>query len=158
MQRRSEFLTFLTALIPGVGYMYYGLIRKGIEALAIFLLIEPVFNLMGLSFLVYIVRIVLWFYTFFDTYNVARKVNNGEVVEDSDFLFNFGEIKESDENTKNGWCILGWFLIVVGILAVLNKVLNMSNTYNVIKQYAGNYIFPALFIFCGIYLLYRNKK
>lgn len=164
MRKKSDFLTFLAALIPGVGYMYYGLIRKGVEALAIFLLIDPVFGLVGLSFLKHIVKILLWFYTFFDTYNIARRINAGEIVEDSDFIISFNKDGESQVNNfgkkidGNKWYILGWFLIIIGTLAVINKVFNMSDTYYIIKHYISNYIVPALFILGGGYLLYKNKK
>ena len=87
MQKRSSFLTFIASLIPGLGYMYLGLIKKGIQAMVVFFLIEPLFRFIGLGGLSSIISIPLWFYLFFDTFNIARKIDRGEFVSDSDFIF-----------------------------------------------------------------------
>lgn len=50
MERRNGFLTFLTSLIPGVGYMYLGLMRKGIEAFLVFLLVPRILDLLTFDF------------------------------------------------------------------------------------------------------------
>lgn len=86
MERRNGFLTFLTSLIPGVGYMYLGLMRKGIEAFLVFLLVPRILDLLTFDFLGGIIGIVIWCYTFIDTYHIAHRIDNGERIEDTDFL------------------------------------------------------------------------
>lgn len=164
--RRSSFLTFLAALIPGVGYMYLGLIKKGIEILILYSLIKPSLTFIGLHNLVWILQVPIWFYTFFDTFNVARKIDKGEELEDSSFIIS--KVINKDENgtfkfdtqklNNNFWITLGWGLILVGILAVINKIFNGSILIVFIKSIFNLYLIPILFIFAGLYLLFRNKN
>lgn len=160
---RSSFLTFLTALIPGVGYMYLGLVKKGIQILMLFLLIEPIFNILGIGFLTFIVKIPFWFYTFFDTFSVANKIDRGEPVPDMDFIFN-KYMKDGSQVAfdreklgKNFSLIVAIGLIVVGAIAILHNLSVASPLYGLIRTYVSTYFIPVLFVLGGIYLLFRNK-
>ena len=165
---RSKFLTFLSALVPGVGYMYLGLLRKGIEALLIYLLIKPIFYALGISFLSGILRFSIWIYTFFDTFNIASKMDKGQYVGDSDFIFgkvgkdniDLGDLsgKKGGLINKNSWIIIGWLFIIAGIVAIINKTLIGNELYNLIRDLISVYFMPTVFIIAGVYLLYKNKK
>jgi TM2 domain-containing membrane protein YozV len=159
---RSGFLTFLTALIPGVGYMYLGLLKKGIQFLALFLLIDPVFYLLGIGFLTSIVRIPLWFYTFFDTFSLANRIDRGEPVHDVDFIFNKymgqgSEIIDRSKIGKNFTLIIAVVLIGVGALAILHNLSQGSAIYGLITSYVSKYFIPVLFVLGGVFLLFKNK-
>lgn len=159
--RRNSFLTFLAALIPGIGYMYLGLIRRGIQFLLLYLLIEPVFRIVGLSFLASIIKIPLWFYTFFDTFNVANKLDRGEIVYDSD-IFGNGSFQVDGRwaNLLNDkWILIaGWALVILGVLGVINKAFYGNEIYNLIRSYISTYFIPVIFIAIGAYLLYKNNR
>jgi hypothetical protein len=166
MQKRSSFLTFIASLIPGLGYMYLGLIKKGIQAMVIFFLIEPVFRFIGLGGLSSIISIPLWFYLFFDTFNIARKLDRGEFVSDSDFIFSkyhhFNNKENiNDDTIKNigdkGGLVAGWALVVIGTLSIINKIFPNNTIYIFIKQSIGTYFVPVLFVFVGVYLLVKKK-
>ncbi|MBP2643400.1 MAG: hypothetical protein H6Q67_1287 [Firmicutes bacterium] len=160
MEKKNNFFTFLAALVPGLGYMYLGLIKKGVQTLALFLLIKHVFPFIGLGFIAYFIVIPFWFYTFFDTFTVARKINQGELVEDCDFFFE----NHNTENTiktlgeKKFFSILAWVLIVVGVLAIANKLFAQCDYYYIFFSYASSYFFPILLIGGGIYLLLKEKR
>lgn len=166
MRRRSEFLTFLSALFPGIGYMYLGLLRKGIQILVLFLLIDPVFRMLGIGYLADIIQIPFWFYTFFDTFSVAHRIDKGEFVPDSDFVFNkftkegqpYGHEPGIPVMSKNFWTVIAWVLIGVGALAILNKAFAGFELYDLIKSYISTYFVPVLFVAGGVYLLLRAKK
>jgi TM2 domain-containing membrane protein YozV len=160
---RSSFLTFLTALIPGVGYMYLGLVKKGIQMLILFLLIGPVFNILGIGFLSAIVKIPLWFYTFFDTFTTANKIDKGEPVPDMDFVFN-KYMKDGSQVTldreklgKNFSLIIAIGLIAIGGIAILHNLSFGNPLYSLIRSFISTYFIPVLFVLGGIYLLFRNK-
>lgn len=160
---RSSFLTFLTALIPGVGYMYLGLVKKGIQILMLYLLIGPVFNIIGIGFLSAIVKIPIWFYTFFDTFTVANKIDKGEPVPDMDFIFN-KYMKDGSQVAldreklgKNLSLIIAIGLIAVGGIAILHNFSQGSPLFNLIRSYISIYFIPVLFVLGGIYLLFKNK-
>ncbi|WP_392486765.1 hypothetical protein ACER0A_001990 [Haloimpatiens sp. FM7315] len=164
MERKNGFITFLTALVPGVGYMYFGLMNKGIEALLVFFLIEPIFNLVGLHFLGNILQLVIWCYTFFDTFSIARKIEKGEYVEDkTHFADNSFKINvNNDFKTKfqgisrNKMVIIAWAFIIIGILAVVNRVFQGSDIYYLVKSSISAYFLPVLFILGGMYILFRK--
>ena len=166
MQKRSSFLTFMSSLVPGLGYMYLGLMKKGIQAMVIFFLIEPLFRFIGLGGLADVIQIPLWFYLFFDTFNVARKLDRGEFVHDSDFIFNqyhnlnkkenFNE--DTIKNMENkGGLVVGYALVIIGVLSIINKLFPNNAVYDFIKQSIGVYFVPVLFVFVGVYLLVKKK-
>jgi TM2 domain-containing membrane protein YozV len=161
--QRNKFLTFLAALVPGVGYMYLGLVKKGIQALAIFLLIEPLFSLVGLRNIGDIIQVIVWFYTFFDTFTIAGKIDKGEPVYDSDFFINkihgnpnFSSYKNITSN-KGLLVTVAWALIAIGVLAILNKLFYGNEAFNLIRSYVNMYFLPILLVFAGVYLLLKNK-
>ena len=166
MQKRSSFLTFIASLVPGLGYMYLGLIKKGIQAMVIFFLIEPLFSFIGLDGLTSVILIPLWFYLFFDTFNIARKLDKGEFVNDSDFIFSKYHHLNNKENLSDGTIrnmrersglIVGWALVIIGILSIINKLFPNNVIYNFIRQSIGTYFVPVLFVFVGVYLLVKKK-
>lgn len=162
MERRSGFLTFLSALIPGVGYMYLGLVKKGVQTLILFLLIEPVFRLLSIGYLADIVQLPFWFFTFFDTFSIARRLDRGEYVPDSEFIFKKyteGDVGQFSANISRNFLIyFAYALIIIGVLAIVDKLFNGYEIYSLIKSYVSTYFFPVLFVLAGIYLLFKNKK
>ncbi|MGH4125967.1 MAG: hypothetical protein ACREV6_23930 [Clostridium sp.] len=178
MQKRSSFLTFMSSLVPGLGYMYLGLMKKGIQAMVIFFLIEPLFNFIGLGGLARIIIIPLWFYLCFDTFNIAHRLDRGENVRDSDFIFNqyhnsnnsetFNN-SENSSNSKNlnddiiknmkgkGGLIVGYGLVIIGFLSIINKLFPDNTIYYFIRHSIGAYFVPVLFVFVGVYLLVKKK-
>lgn len=159
MERRNRFLTFLTALIPGVGYMYLGLLKKGLQILVLFLLIKPVFSILDLNFLSSILQLSIWVYTFFDTFNTANKIDRGVVVEDSDFIFNkYSEPRlERHMLNKRFGITVAWTLIIVGTIAVLNKIFVNNDIYALIKNYINTYFFPVILVLTGVYILVKGR-
>lgn len=87
MKNRSGFLTFISSLIPGVGYMYLGFMKKGLESLVIFFLTQPILDAIGFGGIATLIQVALWFYFFFDTFNLANRMDKGEIILDSDFFF-----------------------------------------------------------------------
>jgi hypothetical protein len=164
MERKSGFLTFIAALIPGVGYMYFGLVKKGVEALIIYLLISPVFNMLGMEWIGNMIKIPLWLYLFFDTFNVANKYRRGEELQDSGFIIKddtpisaetIGSI--GSKLPANKWNLLAFLFIFIGIVAVLNQILG-QNVFYVIRATIRNCVIPALLIVSGFYILIKSNK
>ncbi|MBZ9607358.1 hypothetical protein G9F73_005910 [Clostridium estertheticum] len=167
MQKRNDFLTFMSALVPGLGYMYLGLMKKGIQAMVIFFMVEPLFRFIGLGRLTSVIQIPLWFYLLFDTFNIAHKLDRGENVCDSDFIFsnyhNFNKKENLNNDTiesmknKSG-LIVGCALVIIGALSIINKLFGSNVIYDFIKQSIGIYFVPVLFIFVGVYLLVKPHQ
>lgn len=162
MEKRNSFLTFFAALIPGVGYMYLGLIKKGVQALALFFIVKEFFPLIGIGFLDHIILVPFWFYTFFDTFNIAGKINRGEQVSDSEFIFekyNWGTFNiNNPSRDRRFFLLLAWTLIFFGVLAIVNRILDGSSFYYLVLSSINAYFFPALLILAGLYLLMKESR
>lgn len=163
MEKKNNFLTFILALIPGVGYMYLGLLKKGVQVLALFFLIEPILSLLSLESFETIFKVPFWFYVFFDTLNTARRMDRGEYIPDTDFILKkyINEDENIDFNNKIGkkiWFYIGWALIIIGSVSVIDKIFEGLELYSLIKSYISIYFFPVLFILIGIYLIIKNKN
>lgn len=156
MERRSGFITFLTALVPGAGYMYLGLLKKGLETMVLFFVVPAVFNYIEIGgFIVPVFCIPFWLYTFFNTYQIAHKIDRGEVLEDES-IFTKGNFDFSSGNVMNNnfFRIIAWALIIIGILAIANKIFIQFEVLNIVKSY----IVPVVFVIVGLYLLLRDKN
>ena len=162
MKKHDKFLTFITACIPGVGYMYNGLVTKGIETLAIFIFINIFFDLIGMHFIGGIIKLLFWGYTFIDSLRISEALEKGESFSDSNFMFENSSFKidfnTNSGNNKKTWFYLGWGLIIIGILSIANKLFVNNEYFLYLKHNIDKYSLPILLIAFGCYLLFRQKK
>ncbi|MFL0194134.1 hypothetical protein ACJDU8_00800 [Clostridium sp. WILCCON 0269] len=167
MNNRNGVLTFIAACIPGVGYMYNGLIKKGVQTLFLYMIIKPVLMFSGLGFLSHLVRICIWFYTFFDTYSIANRIRRGEYVPDSEFIFkNYvdttkfteGDFSYNKAINKQEWVIIGSSLVILGGLSILNQLFIDNDIYKFIRSYVTQYFIPALFVIIGVLIIAKKRK
>ncbi|NLK52569.1 MAG: hypothetical protein GX295_09020 [Syntrophomonadaceae bacterium] len=143
---KSTLLTFLLSLMPGAGYMYLGLMNRGLQTMIIFFGTIFIAEMIHIDSLIPLVLPVLLFYSVFDTLQTARKLRRGQPVEDKP-LVNLGEV-------SNWQKILGYVLIGLGTLALLNNFIPYLFDYRIIRQL----ISPLLIIVLGVFILYRSLK
>lgn len=156
MEKRNNFVTVLCALIPGAGYMYLGLMKKGIQLLVLFLVINPILSMAGLWFLKNLVLVPFWLYTFFDTLSLSEKLNRGESVKDWDYIF-----ERNGSNELSGtkpMMILAGVLILIGVLALFNQIFKDFPLLNLIKNFVASYFVPVCLILAGVYLILKNSN
>jgi hypothetical protein len=161
----SRFLNFICACVPGVGYMYNGLQRKGFEALILFICVTSVFDFFGIGLLSAVIGFPLWFYCFFDTFNVYRRRMSGEYIEDTGFIYqltgrDYFNRENVDPNMRSvatmnsrGAKFVGVVLIVVGAIILSQRILDFE-----IWRTVRMYIVPVLFIFGGAYILLKDVR
>ena len=78
--KKNGLLTFIFACIPGAGQMYYGYMQRGLSiAMILILCVMAATVIQPLLFLC----LVIWMYSFFDTYDLIRHMAAGEPKEDS---------------------------------------------------------------------------
>lgn len=156
MERRSGFVTFLVSLIPGAGYMYFGMLRKGIETMGMFLFVPFILRAIWLDALVGVFCVPFWLYTFFDTYNIARKFDRGEILYDESWFAKNGDsIKFNLDNVNHDiWKTAAWALIILGVLSIVSKVFDYLNIFYI----ARSYFIPVLFVLGGIFILVKGKN
>lgn len=116
---KNGFLTFVLAMIPGAGQMYYGYMRRGLSLMLAFfagVAATSIFGLLGF------LLPVIWAYCFFDTFRLRTALENG-TAEPDDYLF--GLDPSSRSVFSNLLCrrhlLLGWGLVALGAYLLLEN-------------------------------------
>lgn len=132
----NNFLTFVFALIPGAGQMYLGMMKKGVSIMALFCGIIALIGFFRLDFLAMLLP-VIWFYTFFDTFN-TRSIPYEQRIASDKFMFG------SQDLFKDSWQavfekrhrLLGGILIALGLYMLYQNV--YSRFSYLIWEYIGH--------------------
>lgn len=157
--KKNGFLTFIFACIPGAGQMYYGYMQRGLSiAMILILCVMAATVVEPLLFLC----LVIWMYSFFDTYDLIRHMAAGEPKEDSLLVLgNYGEIKKlvPQHNRLIGWGLVGfgvWALydLLIGnwVYKILTNVLGYGHAWDIING-IPNLVVGGLLVFAGFKLL-----
>jgi len=119
--KKNGILTFLFAFVPGAGQMYQGYMKRGLSLITLFflcmmagmLLLEPLA----------LTALIVWMYSFFDTFNLRAQFIAGTAPAD-DYLVHF--------NTKDARLTLffrdshklvGWALIALGAMVAYQNII-----------------------------------
>lgn len=157
--KKNGFLTFIFACIPGAGQMYYGYMQRGLSiAMMLMLCVMAATVVEPLLFLC----LVIWMYSFFDTYDLIRHMAAGEPKEDSLLVLgNYEEIKKLIPQHNR---LIGWGLVCFGVWALyetfisnwlytlLCALVGSDYAYDIITG-IPNVVIAALLIFAGLKLL-----
>ena len=157
--KKNGFLTFIFACIPGAGQMYYGYMQRGLSiAMILILCVMAATVVEPLLFLC----LVIWMYSFFDTYDLIRHMAAGEPKEDSLLVLgNYEDIKKlvPQHNRLIGWGLIGfgvWALydLLIGnwVYKILTNVLGYGHAWDIING-IPNLVVGGLLVFAGFKLL-----
>ena len=130
--KKNGFLTFIFACIPGAGQMYYGYMQRGLSiAMILILCVMAATVVEPLLFLC----LVIWMYSFFDTYDLIRHMAAGEPKEDSLLVpGNYEEIKKLlPQHNK----LIGWGLVGIGVWALYDTFIS-NWLYTLLCNLIGN--------------------
>ena len=120
MKRKSRFLTFCFAMMPGAGQMYLGLMKKGTSIMSIFFGVIATAIVLDFPWIMFIVP-VLWFYAFFDAINYNNMpYEEKEFVEDK-FLLDDRELKLLVRNNRT---LVGIICVILGGCVIYNNIVN----------------------------------
>lgn len=124
MSRKNPFLLFLSACIPGCGQMYQGYMKRGVSIMSSFALI------IGLATWLYFGQLalalpVLWLYSFFDTYNIRRGLQNGTAAPDTYPLgLSHMDQEQLSRLLAKRHSLIGWTLVLLGLYGLWQAVAN----------------------------------
>ena len=167
--QKNGILTFLFAFIPGAGQMYQGYMKRGLSLILMCCAICMVAALISpAAFFL----IVVWMYSFFDTFNLRPQIATGTAPAD-DYLVHFDpKDKRLVQMMLDSHKLVGWTLIAFGVLiAYENILMNALNDlmwrwgqnnpffrafYLVMDQLPQVVVCVALII-CGIWLVKGPK-
>ena len=123
--KKSSSLTFCFAFIPGAGEMYLGMMRKGAAIMALFWGIIGISVFLQMGFICAVLPIV-WFYSFFETFNVRWLPDVERERMDLEFSDRLGTRLFSNDLKAildKRHTLIGVLLILIGGWAVLNNFL-----------------------------------
>ena len=151
---KKDFLTFIFACIPGAGQMYYGYMKRGLSLITLFCIGVILGAIVGPLI---VVCPIVWMYSFFDTYDLVRRITRGEPREDSLLFFeNLESIASLRRVFPSGNRIIGWVLIALGIWALYSSVIEPLIS-KILGWYVTNMIptlvVAVLLILGGVWLL-----
>jgi hypothetical protein len=136
------FLFSFVIPVPGVNYMYMGLIKRGLTAMVgFFLLIYllSVFNAWPFSLIFGLAIPVYWLTCMFDGYNIRRRINAGEAVYDD-----VEDILSFLKRNKN---------LIIGFIVVIVAISLISTVFAILSP-----ILPILIVGLGLYVLFKRPK
>ncbi|HVP90088.1 MAG TPA: DUF5668 domain-containing protein [Terriglobales bacterium] len=142
----------LSALIPGVGNMYNGLVNKGLLQLVIFGGLFVIFLqgcMTGSALTIVFMALMMagfWFYQIIDSVNSAKAINEGAAGQKPQEAAGTAALPPAVTAGSVFWGII---LIVIGVLAILANfdVINWDDLWR---------FSPVLFIVLGAWLVFRS--
>ncbi len=143
--KKNLFLTFCFSFIPGAGQMYQAYMKRGVSIMSLFAIFCAITASTGMAIFA-IPLPIIYAYSFFDTYNIRNKIEDGK-ENDDDYIWNGTEYKKMFEkiNFSKKSNIVAAIFIFIGIYLLLN---------NVVYSIAYRYDIYYLQVLLGLVLRY----
>lgn len=167
IRKKSGFLTFCFAFFPGAGQMYMGFMKRGATLMSSFFLLIFLSTWLRMSPLLFAMPII-WFFAFFDTFNLHAMPDDEFYALEDDFLFIPGFSKEKAHLFQSKYrTVFAVILIVIGFSILWNNMYDllrwvMPDAIREVVYRFGHYFPQLLFGFAiiafGVYLIQGKKK
>ncbi len=110
----KEILFFCVSLMPGAAQMSMGLFKRGMQLMITVFGAFVVLDYFNTQQLILVVCIPIWFFSFFDGYNIKKAKEAGEDIEDKE-LYDYNIFVKNKK-------LLGTGLLLLGILGLVNAI------------------------------------
>lgn len=147
------FAFFCFACVPGAAQMYMNLFRRGFQLMFGFIASIVLFSYVNTEGMIPLIIIPLWFFSFFDSYAIRRRLGRGELVEDVE-IFDYNIILRNKK-------VVGAIMLVLGVLGVANAFEHsvLSNLFGGEFYWAvKRSIIPLTLVLAGAYILLKSKR
>lgn len=167
---KNGFLIFCCAFIPGAGQMYQGYMKRGLSLILTACLIGMVSSLLNP---VLLLLVVVWMYSFFDTFNLRAQIIADTAPED-DYLIHFDpRDKRLARALLDSHKLVGWALIAFGaLIAYENIIMNLLNdvlwrwgrdsvvfrAFYLVMDRLPDVVLCVALILCGVWLVRGPQK
>lgn len=149
----ESFVFFCFAVVPGAAHMYMNLFKRGFQLMFGFIGAIVLFSYVNTEGMIPLIIIPTWFFAFFDSYAIRRRLRMGEAVEDVT-VFDYEILLKNKK-------AIGIAMLLFGILGVVNAF-----EHSVIRYILGGQLYwsvkrsivPIALVLSGIYILRRSKK
>lgn len=151
-----EFLFFCFSLIPGAAQMSMGLFKRGVQLMVTTIGAFSLLISFNTEQLIPVICLPLWFFSFFDGYNIRKQLAAGNTIDDEEvYSYNI---------FFNNKKFLGLGLLLLGLIGFVNALPNSviislfgvgsQNIYWMLRKS----IVPLFLIAAGSYLLLKSRK
>lgn len=147
---------FCFSLIPGAAQMSMGLFRRGVQLMVTTIGAFTLLLSFNLEQLIPVICMPLWFFSFFDGYNIKKQIDLGKNVEDQE-VYNYDLLLKNKK-------FLGIAFLALGLIGFLNTIPNsilisiLGDNYQRIYWTLRRSIVPLFMIVLGISLLFKSRK
>lgn len=167
IKKKSNFLTFCFAFIPGAGQMYMGFMKRGVSLMSGFFLTIFLSYWLDLSLFIF-VSVILWFYAFFDTFNLHSLPDDEFYTREDKFLLFHGLDKQGSQLLEGKYRqFFALALIIVGFIILWNNIVSLfylilprpiSDMISGFGHYFPQFLVGFIIIALGIHLIVGKKK
>lgn len=151
-----ELFFFCCSCIPGVAQLSMGLFKRGMQLMITFIGAFVLFSYVNVESFIPLIVIPLWFYSFFDSYFLRKKLDSGIQLEDS-LVYDYSIVVRNKT-------VLGVAMLIFGFVGLLN-CMDFFNGYDIfgfkfrsIIWVVKRSIFPLLLVLAGFLLISKSKK
>lgn len=149
----ESFVFFCFAVVPGAAQMYMNLFKRGFQMMFGIIASIVLFSYANTEGLIAMVVVPAWFFCFFDSYAIRRRLRRGEFVEDVT-VFDYKVLIEYKK-------VVGAIMLVIGILGVVN-----SFEHWMLEGIFGGQLYwslkrsivPVALVMAGVFVLTRSKR
>jgi len=133
-----------------------GLFRRGIQLMVTTIGAFTLLLSFNLEQLIPVICMPLWFFSFFDGYNIKKQIDLGKNVEDQE-VYNYDLLLKNKK-------FLGIAFLALGLIGFLNTIPNsilisiLGDNYQRIYWTLRRSIVPLFMIVLGISLLFKSRK
>ena len=164
MNKKSKFLSFCFAFIPGAGQMYQGYMKRGISIMAAFCAIITLIATFG-GVMFPMLLVVVWFAAFFDSFNVSARTEEERLAQPDDWLWNQIDLGQQKRNI-NQHRVIGVVCIVLGAWLCLDQMppflsslgVDLGGITWVLRRYIPSIVLALALIWFGFRFIAGPKK
>lgn len=149
--QNKKIMACILSVIPGVGHMYLGYQRLGLEYMTLFFFCFFFIDWLRIGFFMFIVP-VIWFYALFDA---LHRTSNGPYPNGEESLSIFDIIGKGKAHW-NGSKFLGYGFIGLGLLLIFDRIISPLIPIG-IRNYLQTAVVALLFIAGGIKILLGTR-
>lgn len=110
---KSKFWTFALSILPGLGHVYLGLMKRGSQYMALFLVAVVFLNTLRID-LLFVALPIIWFVALFDALECASRTDNEGQTDDQPLF------TQIDWKRKQNW--IGAGLLFLGIYLLIDRI------------------------------------
>lgn len=148
----ESFIFFCFAVVPGAAQMYMNLFKRGFQLMLGFMAAIILFSYINTESMILLI-IPIWFFSFFESYAIRRRLRSGEAVEDNE-IFDYRILVANKK-------IIGIVMLVLGFIGITNALGNSIIRYMFDGQLfwtVKRSLVPIVLVLAGAYILMKSKN